>query len=232
MKRGFLLLLLASLLLAACQFDVTADLYLQDVIDVQEAGETILTNATLALEIGGADEAEKQQIVAILNEQLHEVENVREEERDYSTYLVVDYKIPIIYADDVEGIYSHSEIRNHIFTFALSADNSLNLTFNKPRFDTLSDQLYEEFYQRLNFEDFSMRLYLQNDLRDDIDVTLYSVYANSVPLPYSSTFTLGRRDEIEIRFSDVLRDSVTTPQEMETTGIAVRKFAELVPVAG
>lgn len=232
MKKLFLLLVLASLILTACQFDVTADLYLQDVMDVQEAGETIFTNATLALEIGGADEADKQQIVDILDAQLHQISNIREEERDYSTYLVVDYKIPIVYAESAEGIYSHAEIGNHIFTFALSSDNSLYIAFNKPRFDALSDQLYEEFYRRLSFEDFSMRLYLQNDLRDTVDVTLYSVYANNIPLTYSSDFTLERRDEIEIRFSNVLRDSVTTPLPSETTGIVVRKFADLSLVAG
>lgn len=227
MKKTLLLLMLVSLLLAACEFDITTDLYLQDIMDVQETGETLFVNATLALDFGGGDEERKQQVVDILEEQLYQIESVREEERNYSTYLVVDYKIPIVYAEDVEGIYNHDEVGNHIFTFALAADNSLNVAFNTPRFEALSDQLYDEFYQELSFEDFSMHLYLRNDLRGSADVTLLSVYANSVPVPYSSTFTLERRDEIELKFSDVLRDSLTAPLETETTGIVVRKFAEI-----
>jgi len=228
MKKGLLLLLFASLVLSACEFHLTTELYLQDVIDVHDTSETIFTNASLALEIGGADEEKKQQIIDILNAQLHEISNPREESRNYSTFLVVDYKIPIIYADTVDGIYSHPEISDHIFTFALSADGAIYIAFNKLRFDALSNQLYEEFYQRLSFEDFSMQLYLRNDLRESIDVTLYSVYANNAPIPYSNVFTLERRDEIEIKFSDVLRDSIVTPLPTETTGIVVRKFADFV----
>ena len=229
MKKLALILISLSLILAACDFDVTADLYMQDVMDAQELGETLHINGTLSLEFSG-DEEKQQQIVEILQDELNDVKNVREEERSYSTYLVVDYKIPLITAEEVEDIYNHPNVQDNIFTFAVSA-NTLNVAFNKPRFDRLDTLLYDQFYQRLDFEDFTMSLRLQNDLREPVSVILYSVYANSVPVPYSETFTLERRDEVEIKFSDVLRDSVTTLQDIETAGIAVRKFAEFDVVA-
>ncbi len=229
MKKLVLILTSLSLLLAACDFDVTADLYMQDIMDAQELDETLYINGTLSLEFSG-DEEKQQQIVEILQDELNDVKNVREEERSYSTYLVVDYKIPLITAEEVEDIYNHPNVQDNIFTFAVSA-NTLNVAFNKPRFDRLDTLLYDQFYQRLDFEDFTMSLRLQNDLREPVSVILYSVYANSVPVPYSETFTLERRDEVEIKFSDVLRDSVTTLQDIETAGIAVRKFAEFDVVA-
>lgn len=230
MKKLALILVSLSLLLAACSFDMTADLYMQDVMDAQELGETLFINGTLSLEFSG-DEEERQQIVDILQDELNDVENVREEERSYSTYLVVDYKIPLIAAGDVQDIYGHPDVQDNIFTFAVSA-NTLNVAFNKPRFDQLDTLLYDQFYEHLDFEDFTMSLHLQNDLRDPVEVTLYSVYANNAPVPYSETFSLERRDEVEIRFSDVLRDSITSLQDDETAGIAVRKFAEFEVAEG
>lgn len=224
MKKTLVFLLAISLLLVACNFDISADLYMQDIIDAQELGETLYANATLAVEFSG-DEEDRQQIVAILEEELNEVENIREEEKDYSTYLVVDYKIPLIAGEELEGIYSHPEVQNNIFTFAVTS-NILNIVFNKARFDALDASLYDQFYQHLEFENFAMSLYLQNDLRTPVDLTFYSVYANNEPIPYQTTLTLDRRDEIEIKFSDVLRDSATTPSEAETEGVVVRKFAE------
>lgn len=84
----------------------------------------------------------------------------------------------------------------------------------------------------MSFSNFTLSLILHNDLRDPIEATLYSVYANSAPIPYSRTLTLAGRDQVEIRFSDVLRDSINAPEETETEGITVRKFADLSNLAG
>lgn len=225
MKKSLLILVVLSSVLAACSFDIATDLYMQDVMDAQELGEPVYLNATLALEYSG-DEEDKQEVLDILQEQLYQIDNIREEEKSYSTYLVVDYKIPLVPATELDGIYNHAEVQRNIFAFAVVSD-TLYIACNKARFDELDASLYEQFYQHLDFEDFTMSLILQNDLRETIEITLYSAYADGVPVPYSDTLTLERRDDIEIRFSDVLRDSVTTPQETEQTGIAVRKFADI-----
>lgn len=225
MKKAVLVLLSLSVLLVACSFELTTDMYIQDVMDVEEFGDTLYTNATLALE-SSSDAERKQQIISVLEEELREPANFREEERSYSTYLVVDYKIPIVAASEVEAIYTLPEVRDNMFTFAVVSD-ALYVAFNKARFDNLDASLYEQFYQHLDFEDFTMNLYIRNDARDAVELTLYSVYANTVPVPYSHTIVLERRDDVGIRFSDVLKDSVTTPLSSETTGITVRKFADL-----
>jgi len=223
-KYGFWVIPLV-LLLAACNFDLTTDLYAQDIADVQESGETIYTNATLALEYGG-DADRKQKIVDLLQQQLRQVGNIRDEERGYSTYLVVDHKLPLVYANDVTAAYTLPEVRENMFTFVVTP-GALNIAFNRNRFNALDATLYDQFYQHLEFENFTMSLFLRNDAREPLEVTFYSVYANGIPIPYNQTFTLDRRDDMEIKFSDVLRDSAITPDAAESAGITVRKFAEL-----
>jgi hypothetical protein len=167
----------------------------------------------------------------MLQEHLIEVSNPREEERDYTTFLVVDHKIPLVYASNVSDVYLLPEVQDNIFTFAVTP-NALNIAFNRSEYDQFDAALYDEMYQHLSFEDFTIRVNLRNDSRDPIEVTLYSVYADTTPIPYSSTVSLERRDELEIRFSDVMRDSVYTSEATEPSGIVVRKFADLPELAG
>lgn len=225
MKRLWLLIVCLGLVLAACNFEQTTDIYIQDILEVQDSGETIYNNAVLAIEFSG-DEEDKEEIADLLKQHLNEVSNIREEERNYSTYLLVDYKLPLALADDTESAYRLPEVRGNMFTFVVIGD-ILSIAFNSDRFKELDAALYKKYYQHLKFEDFTMRVFLHNDLRDPVSVTLYSVYVDNVPVPYSTTITAERRDELEVIFSDVLRDSAVTPEETETAGITLRKFAEL-----
>nr|PZN58537.1 MAG: hypothetical protein DIU68_01955 [Chloroflexota bacterium] len=211
-------------MLAACDVEQTTDIYLQDILDVQDSGETIYNNAVLAIEFSG-DEEDKEEIGDLLKQYLNDVSDIREEERNYSTYLLVNYKLPIALADNTESAYRLPEVRGNIFTFVVIGD-TLNIAFNNDRFKELDAALYKEYYRHLEFEDFTMRVFLHNDLRDPVSITLYSVYVNNMPVPYSATFTAERRDELEVIFSDVLRDSAVTPGETETSGITLRQFAE------
>jgi hypothetical protein len=151
--------------------------------------------------------------------------------KDYTTYLVVDHKTPLVYASTVADVYLLPEVQDSIFSFAVTP-NALNIVFNRRQFDQLDAALYDQMYQHLSFEDFTIRVNLRNDSRDPVEVMLYSVYANTTPIPYSSAVTLERRDELAIRLSDVLRDSVYTPEAAEQSGIMVRKFADLPAMAG
>lgn len=221
-----LVLGILAVLIAACDFSLSTDIYMQDVLDAQDNGQSIYTNATVAFQYSSSDPAQKQQVVDLLEQQLNEVSNVHEETRDYGTYLVADFKIPLVYAVDVAAIYGLPEIQTNMFTFAVTKDTA-NVAFNRKKFDTLDSVLADKFYQHLDFKDFTMSLFLHNDARKSVDVTLYSSYADNAPVPYSQTFTLNRRDDLEVRFSDVLRDAIITPQDTETKDITVRKFADL-----
>ncbi len=136
MKKLFLLVTCLTLLAAACTFESTTDLYVQDVVDVQASGTTLYADAELAMEFSG-DEAAQQQIVDLLEQYFVEVSNPHQEDRNSNTYLVVDHKMPLVYANAAAGIYALADVQANVFAFAVTPTD-LNIAFNKTRFDQLN----------------------------------------------------------------------------------------------
>lgn len=225
----FLVATVALLLLSSCEFNMSADFYMQDAIDVLETENTLYTNATFAFEFGG-DEEDKQEAIDFLSARLYEADNFREETQDYQTYMLVDYKIPLVYADAVETLLTNSNTQQSIFALAITKDgNILNtiMVFNQKKFDELNTALYEQFYHRMEFEEATIVINLNNDLHESVEVTVFAAYVDNMPVPYSGTFLLERRDDIEIRLSDVLKDSFGVQLESDSNDIRIRKFAEI-----
>ena len=230
MKKRLLIMALAGLLLASCSFDFSADLYVQDVADILETQEPIYTNATFGFEFSG-DEEDKQQAIDLLTANLYEAENFREEDRDFQTYLLADYKIPLVYAAAPEDIPTNPELQNHLFAFAITGNEGtldVYAVFNQALFDRLDNQIYEQAYQHIELAESSMRIFLINDSRESINAVIAAMYVNNAPVPYVGTYSLERRDQIEIRFSDVLRDSFGVQLETDSANIRIRKVAEIV----
>lgn len=222
-------LLVLSLILSACRIDVSSDLSMQDVMAVVERQETIYTAAALVFEFSG-DEEQMQQVTELVSAQLREAENFRQEERDSQTFVLVDFKIPVIYASDGETLNSHPDAQGNIFGILLTQNESglsAHVAFNQTRFDELNTQVSEQLSQSLRLSDCVLRVYLNNDLREVVHLTVYAVYVDNTPVPYSETFTLERGDEIELKFSDVLRDSLAVQQESDSGSIRSRKFADI-----
>jgi hypothetical protein len=222
-------LLVFSLILSACRIDVSSDLSMQDVTAVVEGQETIYTSAALVFEFSG-DEEQMRQLVELLSEQLREAGNFRQEERDSQTFLLADFKIPVFYASDGETLKSHPDALGNIFGIALMRNGSglsAHVAFNQTRFDELNAQVSEQLGQRLRVSDCVLRVYLNNDLSEAVHVTVYSVYVDDTPIPYSGSVTVEHGDEIEIKFSDVLRDSLAVQQESDSGSIRSRKFADI-----
>lgn len=224
-----LLFLVFSLILSACRVDVSSDLYMQDVMAVVDRQETIYTTATLTFEFSGDDD-QMQQVVELLSAQLREAGNFRQEDRNSQTFVLVDFKIPVMYASDNESLNSHPDALGNIFGIILMQNKgglSAHVAFNQTRFDELNAQVSERLNQSLRVSDCVLRVYLNNDLRETVHLTVYSVYVDSTPVPYSGSFTLEQGDEIELKFSDVLRDSLAVQQESDTGSIRSRRFADI-----
>jgi hypothetical protein len=230
MKKRLLVVALVGLLLSACSFDFSADLYMQDIADILETQEPIYTNAIFGFEFSG-DEEDKQKAIQLLTTNLYEAENFREEDRDFQTFLLADYKIPLIYAATLEDIHANPELQKHLLALAITRNEGrldVYAVFNQALFDRLDNQIYEESYQHLELAESSMRVFLINDSREAISATVAGMYVNNAPMPYEGTFSMERRDQIEIRFSDVLRDSFGVQLDTDTANIKIRKFAEIV----
>lgn len=66
--------------------------------------------------------------------------------------------------------------------------------------------MQENFWQQLSFSDFTLQLRLINDTRETVTASVYSLYANQQPVLFLEDYSLARRDMLELRLSDVMRD--------------------------
>ncbi len=230
MKRICIILPLLGLILSACAYDVSTTFFVQDVADLVKSHETIYANATFAIEFSGEEE-EYQQATEYLSGVLLDAGNFRQEERNNKTYLLVDYKTPLIYANAFEDIATLPDTQNNVFTIIfLQETGKLNayMTFNQSLFDTLNTQAKEQFDQSVALAGASIYVTLRNDLSESVSVTVFSAYANDVPVPGEKTLLLEKQDDVELKFSDVLRDSLGVTQETDSPTLHIRKFAEIV----
>jgi hypothetical protein len=73
---------------------------------------------------------------------------------------------------------------------------------------TINAYVKNEHYQTVDFDKFNIVISIDNDTKDAVSVTAYSVYVNGKGYPFEYTKALQRRDKIELHISEVLRDAV------------------------
>lgn len=206
-KLTGVVVLLLVLLLTGCSGEVATDLYVQDIMDIVTGEEeTLFTTATITLESPG--EEYHEQVVSLLEQNFRDVTNARTISHDISTYLAVDVRLPVLELNDNLELWLGEDpigimvmdLDDGAYGFALALDSD--------QLDEMFAALSDDFWFPVGVQDFSFSVKLINDLREPVEVGLQGVYANNVPLAYEEYFELQRRDTIDIRLSDVMRDYV------------------------
>ena len=198
-------LLLVALLLTGCGGEIVTDLYVQDILDVVSGEEeSLFTTATITLESPG--EEYNEQLMSLIAQNFRDAGNFRTTSQEFSTYISVDVKVPIVLLDNHEALWSEEDSIGIVVMDLEDGDYGFGLALNSYKLDEMFSALEEELWFSVGIEDFSFTVRLVNDLRESINVLLQGVYANNVPLAYEEIFEMARRDIIEIRLSDVLRD--------------------------
>ncbi len=203
-KWPVVLLLGLALLLAGCSGEVSTDLYIQDILDALELDEEVLTIGTISIEAGGSEFMEG--MVNFFNMYFREPTNFREQSRDYSTYTMADVKIPVLDITDGE-----LDLSDDIIALVVAFDEEegqilFGLAVNQERFASAADYVQEEYWTTLSFSDFNVQVRVINDTRETVRLALQNVYVNQKPVLYSEDYQLARRDALDIRFADVMRD--------------------------
>jgi len=68
----------------------------------------------------------------------------------------------------------------------------------------------------------SLDINLVNDLKNDITLDVQGVYIDKYPCPFRSRYILGRREKVNIIFSDVLRDYLIKSGDAEFAYIILK----------
>ena len=198
-------LLLLALLLTGCGGSIITDLYVQDIFETLEGlEEPLLTSTTITVESPG-DEY-NDQLIELLEKSFRDVRNARTTSQDYSSYVVVDAKVPILMLEDFEQFWDGDDA---VAIFVVDMEDGtagLGLGLNSDKLDVLFNAFAEQMWEAASIEDFTFTVKLYNDTREPVFTYLQGVYANGTPIAYEEVFEMERRDSMEILLGDVARD--------------------------
>ncbi|HKM43402.1 MAG TPA: hypothetical protein VJZ70_05375 [Limnochordia bacterium] len=198
-------LLLLALFLTGCGGSVSTDLYVQDIIEVVEGlEEPLFTSSTISVESPG-DEYNAE-LIELLERNFRDVRNARTESKDYSTYVLVDVKVPILILEDYEQLWENDEAIGIIVVDMEDGSAAFGVALNSDKLDSLFGAFMDQLWDSASIEDFTFSVKLYNDTRDPVFASLQGVYANGVPIAYEEVYEMARRDVMEIRLGDVARD--------------------------
>ena len=202
MKAILLLLCLSSLLLATCDLDAKAILFISDLIDTKNQTEPVYCTATISLPMPSADN--KQQVVDLISSYFLQPENIREGEKEYSTVLLADVQIPLTYQKADPTLRSMFSIIAEETTTSFP----VSMYLNKQLFTSLNAEVYKIAYQGITVQELGLSIQINNDTKGKVKISTAAAYVNSKPIPFPSTIEIDRRQIVDLVPSDVLRDTL------------------------
>jgi len=219
MKRILLLtalLILSILFLQGCGIFLSPEIYVSDLVDLKGGtNNSIFIPSTIKLEIISKDSyiENKDRITMMLQDYFGRVSRVSYEQDGFNNYYVAQVNIPLIKDQRQDKGLSYS-----MFLVRLIDDKEglkLALSFNNSIFNSLKDRIFKEFSQTISADEISLSISLVNDLKSDITLEAQGVYLDKEPCPFRPRYILGRREKVNIAFSNVLRDYLVKSGDVE-----------------
>jgi len=204
--------LITLILLVACSGSIATDLYIADIEDVALDPSVIYyTHATLMMESPGSSSVE--QLKTKIREWFRDVDNFRETDIDFSSYLVADIMVPVINSN-VTVIDAKKDLFTIIATQNTAGETEFGFRFDRSVFDTMNRYVKDEFWSSLSIEDWDFSIDLRNDSRTTKDLLIHSLYVDGEPVLGPKKFTVKNRGTLNLKFSDILRDYGFAHQEV------------------
>jgi len=204
-KLSIAALLVIALFLTGCGGTFVTDLYVQDIIEVVEGTEeTLFTVATIAVESPG--DQYNPQVIELIELNFRDATNSRTTTKDYTTHILVDVKIPIVVLEDYYQLWENDDPIGIVVMDMGEGSSAFGLGLNSDVLDELFAAFSEQLWEAISIQNFAFTVRLLNDTRNVISVALQGVYVNQVPVSYEESFAMNRRDVLEIKLGDVMRD--------------------------
>ena len=198
-------LLIMALLLTGCGGRAVTDLYVQYIFDVIEGVEgTLFTSSTLLVESPGEDY--NDQLIELLQSNFRDAKNFKTVDEDFTTYISVDVKVPILTLETYDQMAEDEEAIGIVVVDMEDGSAAFGLALNSTKLDELFSAFAEQLWDSASIEDFTFGIKLYNDSKGPIFASLQGVYMDDVPVAYEEVYEVARREVVEIRLGDVARD--------------------------
>lgn len=224
--RVFLLivfLVLSVLFLQGCDLSLSPEVYVSDLLDLKEGtSSSISVPSIIKLQVISKDSytENRDRITMILQDYFGKVSRVSYAEDGFNSYYVAQINIPVVKGQKLEKGLGYA-----MFLINVLDDKEgikLILTFNNTIFNSLKDRIFKEFSQTISADTIALDINLINDLKNDVTLEAQGVYIDKYPCPFRSRYVLGRREKVNIAFSNVLRDYLIKSGSAEFAYLAIK----------
>jgi hypothetical protein len=191
------------ILLICCGGTVRIITYVNDLIETASNTDGLLfVTANIVVE-SLKDEAD----INFLRQNLNSFSNEQIVKYNYSDSISFDIKIPLI---NEQKISTYNFEKDLLYIIASEQKNSYDFCykFNEALINKIDGYVYSTHYQHIDFKDFDISIVVDNDIKNTVRLTAFSVYINGQPYPYDYVGEIQRRERIEIQISEILRYAV------------------------
>jgi len=204
----------AVVLLSACKTYISTDPYSSDLIAATE-GETLTAPLVIGTQTSSDCTSDASKLLTSLQIQMPDAEFMGCTKVNYDD--IAQFRIQAAIVDMRDNSSAALQAPFGIGVIRQSGEIKVLFLSNELRIRQLWDNLPEDVrgYNRFSFEPV-LSTTLTNDLRTDIKVLIDDVFADGTPYPDESQHVMPRRDQIEIRLSDVSNAAFNTTQSALT----------------
>ena len=220
-KYLILFIILASVaFLSGCKIHFSTEVYVSDLLALKNGEEDIIyIPSTLKLQVISEESylESKDKITRILKKYFGELDRVSYESNNFESFYVAQLEV-LARKSSAKG----APVEGGLFSFRVREDNKnivLAVRFNNRLFKQLENEFFKEFSQTVDTKELHLSITMINDLRNDVKLVAQGVYMGGYPCPFGASYTLKRREKIDIVFSDVLRDYLVNSEDVEFANI-------------
>lgn len=195
---------LLLLVLAGCRTDVTVDVYSSDLKRVATGETSLMTSATMSVEIPSASECDKYstQITNIMRGVVKDFKPQGCEQKEMNSFLLGEIQVPLL---PILPVWTATE---ELFVVAVVAGRNgkgkhVLLALDQNKYKTLNKRMENEFAQGVNLSKSKITMILYNDERGPMKYRVGGVFVNGDPIVAGTTRSLNRRKKVRIEASNV-----------------------------
>ena len=201
----------AVLILAACTVNLEFEIFSSDLIVIaQQKNEVIMVNATVKMDYS---EEEAESVKKYMNDNFRDAGNFKVVEEEYSTFLLAEYKLPIIHAENKE-FESEQDLITVIVNEVDTGKYLVGIKFDKEQYKAMNVFSQEKFYSDIDLKESEIQFEFRSDNDEEIQTSWRSVYVNSEAYPIKGKFLLHKRDKLVVTLSDIFKEAMKSEEDV------------------
>lgn len=207
MKKLFGLFFTALALFTGCDGSISVTAYVQDLLALKSSATPLATTATVI-----AEGLTKPEEIEYLKSIFPDLTNEHIVKSSYADAYAFDIKVPLIRNDSAVT----DEMKNALMYLIVQKTDdgySMSCHYNQTKIDEVKEWVYKTYMQTFDLKEYKLDISVVNDTRNDFSLTSNSVYVNDKAYPFSYSTTLGKRDTVLLKVSEIMNSAMIDDQD-------------------